>query len=203
MSYWAIWLVIVILLAIMEAATINLVSIWFIASGIVSLFVSLFCDSFFIQFGVFVILGIFLLILTRPMLSKMVNGKKATTNLDRIIGMEGIVTSKIKKNVIGEVKVDGKLWSAISTNTIEEGSIVKVVSMESVKLVVEKVVSIEEKAETESMEKKATAKTTASKKSSPKKSASSKKSATSKKTTTRKTTTSKKTNGSKKKESEK
>ena len=42
MSYWVMWLVIVILLTIIEASTVNLVSIWFIASGIVSLFVSLF-----------------------------------------------------------------------------------------------------------------------------------------------------------------
>jgi len=138
MSYWAIWLVIVILLAIMEAATVNLVSVWFIASGIVSLFLSLFVESFFIQFGVFVILGIILLLLTRPMLLKMIENKEHKTNLDRIIGMEGIVTSKIQKNITGEVKVDGKLWSAISNTTIEEGSTVKIISIESVKLVVEK-----------------------------------------------------------------
>ena len=101
MSYWAIWLVIVILLAIMEAATVNLVSVWFIASGIVSLFLSLFVESFFIQFGVFVILGIILLLLTRPMLLKMIENKEHKTNLDRIIGMEGIVTSKIQKNIKG------------------------------------------------------------------------------------------------------
>lgn len=147
MSYWAIWLVIVILLTIMEAATVNLVSIWFIASGIVSLFVSLFLDSFFVQFGIFVLLGIVLLFLTRPMLLKMIESKDHKTNLDRIIGMEGIVTFQIKKNVIGEVKVDGKLWSAISDTTISEGSQVKVVAIESVKLVVEKIETEEEKKE--------------------------------------------------------
>jgi len=170
MEYWAIWLVIVILLAIIEAGTVNLVSVWFIVSGIVSLLVSLVSDSFFLQFGIFVILGIILMILTRPMLNKMIQNKNEKTNLERIIGMEGIVTQKISKNKIGEVKVDGKLWSAISDKTINVDSIVKVNSMESVKLVVEEVkpeVEIEEE-KTESVvveeKPKTTKKTTAPKK---------------------------------------
>lgn len=188
MSYWAIWLVIVILLAVIEAATVNLVSVWFIASGIVSLFVSLICESFFIQFGIFVLLGIFLLILTRPMLLKMIKNKEHKTNLERIIGMEGIVTSPIKKNVVGEVKVDGKLWSAIANSAIKEGSTVKVRAIESVKLVVEKVVD-----ETQEIKK-----TTTTKK---KPASTSKKKTTS--TANKATSSKKKTATQKKKESEK
>ncbi len=195
MDYWAIWLIVVLLLIVIEAATVNLVSVWFIASGIISLFVSLFCDSFFIQFGIFVVLGIFLLLLTRPILTKMLAQKETKTNLERIIGMEGVVTSKISKNVVGEVKVDGKLWSAIATTAIKEGAIVKACAIEGVKLVVEKV---EEEKEDSSKQKKSTTKkkstSTAKKKTS----------STSSKTTTKKktTTTSKKGNVNKKKESE-
>ena len=60
------------LLAILEVVTINLVSIWFIISAIVSLFLSFAIDSFYIQFAVFVGLGIILLLLTRPYLVKKV-----------------------------------------------------------------------------------------------------------------------------------
>ena len=52
--------------------------------------------------------------------------------------MKGIVTEDIKKNKSGEVKVDGKLWTAIADKEIKKDSIIKVLSIESVKLKVEK-----------------------------------------------------------------
>ena len=139
MSYWVMWLVVVVLLAIIEASTVNLVSIWFVISGLVALIVSLFTEAFYIQFGVFVLLGIILLVITKPAMNKMLKEKETKLNLERIIGMEGIVTEKIEKNKIGEVKVDGKLWSAVSDVKIPVNSVVKAVSIEGVKLVVEKV----------------------------------------------------------------
>ena len=66
MEYWVMWLVIVILLTIIEFATVNLVSIWFVISGILSLITSIFTDNFLIQFGVFVLGGILLLLMTKP-----------------------------------------------------------------------------------------------------------------------------------------
>ncbi len=182
MSYWTIWLIIVILLAVIEACTVNLVSIWFVGSGIISLFVSLFNDSFFLQFGIFVGCGILFLILTKPALDKMIKEKNEKTNLERIIGMNGVVTQEIKKNEVGEVKVDGKLWSAIASKKITEGTLVVVKSIESVKLVVEKV---EEEKEQEPKEKKPAPKK--------KTTTSTKKKTSSKKSTTKTTTTKKKT----------
>ena len=63
------------------------------------------------------------------------------TNLDRVIGMEAIVTVEIKKNNPGEVKVDGKKWTAISNKKIKVGTTVKVLEIEGVKLKVEEVKS--------------------------------------------------------------
>lgn len=137
MSY--IWLGVVILLTLVECMTVGLTTIWFVVSGIVALLVSLTVDNFMLQFGIFVILGIFLLITTRPLLLKFIKPKQEKTNFDRIIGMEGVVTEKITKNTVGEVKVDGKKWSAISTKKIEKDSIVQIISIEGTKLKVEKV----------------------------------------------------------------
>ncbi len=133
-----IWLIIIIFLIILELMTVNLVSIWFIASGIVSLIVSLFFDNFFLEFAIFVILGLILLIKTKTILEKYLNSKKEATNLDRVIGMNAIVTSDIKKNSVGEVKVDGKKWSAISNNDYKIGDEVEVLKITGVKLVVGK-----------------------------------------------------------------
>lgn len=133
------WVAIVILLAIAEAITINIVTIWYVASGLITIILCFFTDNFLIQFGVFAILGTILLITTRPILKKFIKTKTVKTNFDRIIGMEGIVTEEIKKKQIGEIKVDGKRWSAISDKKISVGKTVKVLSIDSVKLKVEEV----------------------------------------------------------------
>ena len=132
------WLALIIFLGIVEVATVNSTTIWFVISGLISLFLSFFVDEFIIQFGVFVILGIILLITTRKWLIKVLTPSKVSTNFDRIIGMTGIVTEKIEKNSLGEVKVDGKKWTAVSDKTIEVDSIVKVLEIDGVKLKVRK-----------------------------------------------------------------
>lgn len=139
MQHYIIWLAIVILLTILEISTVNLVSVWFIVSALISLVLSFFVNSVFIEFLVFVVLGIILLILTKPLIKKyLLNNKNTSTNLDRVIGMTGIVTEDITKNEIGEVKVDGKRWSAISSEIILKGSYVIIDEISGVKLVVRK-----------------------------------------------------------------
>ena len=78
------------------------------------------------------------MLLTRPYLVKKLSKKKVSTNLDRVIGMEGIVTEEITKFKIGEVKVDGKKWSAIANEKIKVGEEVTVDSIDGVKLIVRK-----------------------------------------------------------------
>lgn len=138
MEYWIIWLLVVFLLSFIEVITVNLITIWFVASSIVALVVSFFVDSFTIQFLVFGILGIFLLLATRKSLKKIFDAEQVPTNADRVIGMTGIVTEEIKKNTVGEVKVDGKKWSAISDATIKVDEEVSIEKIDGVKLVVKK-----------------------------------------------------------------
>ena len=136
---WYLWLGIVILLTIVEVMTSGLVTIWFVISGIVALLLSFIIDNFVIQFSVFVVLGIFLLVKTRSILEKKLITVKQKTNLDRIVGMTGIVTDDIDKNCIGEVKVDGKYWSAIAEEYIPKESVVKILEINGVKVKVKKV----------------------------------------------------------------
>ena len=135
---WIFWLVLVIILSFVEVATVNLVSIWFVASGIVAMILSFFIEDIAIVSTIFAILGIVLLIITRPIVNKLKSKDNVKTNLDRIIGEDAIVTQDIVKNEVGEVKVDGKRWSAISKNTCLKGDIVKILRIDGVKLVVEK-----------------------------------------------------------------
>lgn len=133
-----VWLVLAIVLGLIEAFTVNLVSIWFVISSILAMVVSMFTDNLYIQIGVFVIVGILLMPLSKKIYNK-IKKNNVSTNLDRIIGMTGVVTEDINKDTIGEVKVDGKRWSAYSNDNINKGEVVKVVKINSVKLYVERI----------------------------------------------------------------
>lgn len=135
---WIFWLVLVIVLSFVEIATVSLVSIWFVASGIVAMILSFFIEDTAIITTIFILLGIFLLVISRPIVNKLRSKDNEKTNLDRIIGESAIVTEDIKKNVIGEVKVDGKRWSAVSKEKCLKGDTVKVLKIDGVKLIVEK-----------------------------------------------------------------
>lgn len=132
------WLLIIILLTIVELATVNFVTIWFVASGLISLILSFFTDNFLLQVGVFTILGIILLLITRPLVNKLLKKDNIPTNTDRIIGMQGIITEDISPTNYGEVKVDGKRWTAMSNEELPIGSIVKILKIDGVKLEVKK-----------------------------------------------------------------
>ena len=53
--------------------------------------------------------------------------------------MKGVVTETITNNNVGEVKVDGKKWSAISTKKITTGSKVEILAIDGVKLKVKEI----------------------------------------------------------------
>ena len=132
-----VWLAITVVLAIIEMSTVNLVSIWFVISGILAMITSLFTSNIVIQLAIFVLGGTLLLILTKDAIKKILP-VKTKTNIDRIIGMKGIVTEKITKKTPGEVKVDGKRWTAISDETINTDETVEILEINSTKLKVKR-----------------------------------------------------------------
>ena len=134
-----VWLIIVILLTLVEVMTINLTTIWFVISGLVALCISFITDVFLIQFACFVLLGIFLLIVSKPLVKKILSKKNEKTNFDRIINMTGIVTKDFDELNHGEVKVDGKVWSAYADELFKEKDKVIVLEINSSKIKVGKV----------------------------------------------------------------
>ena len=131
------WLGIFIVLVVIEALTIGLVSIWFAVGALGSAFVSLVTDDIFIQLMVFVCISVVMLLCTKRIVSKVKIKRIVPTNLDRIIGFTGEVTEKIT-NHSGEVKVDGKRWSAVAESEIDVGSKVEILAIDGVKLCVRK-----------------------------------------------------------------
>lgn len=133
------WMIIFILLILLELGTVNLVSIWFALGSLAAFVLSFFIDNITIQIALFVGVSFISLLLTRGFVEKICGNKIIPTNLDRVIGQIGIVTEEITKLEPGEVKVDGKRWSAVSNKKIKVGSKVEILSIDGVKLNVKEV----------------------------------------------------------------
>jgi len=128
-----------VLLIIIEAATMGLTTIWFAAGALFAFLVSLTHVHPLIQFGVFLLSSIILLYYTRPLAKKYLKVGSHATNVDSFIGREGIVTKTIEKYNTGQVKVWGQIWTAVSENgeVIPQNSRIRVKAVEGVKLIVE------------------------------------------------------------------
>lgn len=139
---YLIWLGVLIICIVLEAATLGLTTIWFAFGALASLLVSLFGGGIIAQILVFIIVSICLLYFTRPIALKVLKIGHAKTNYESIIGKVGIVIEDIDNlSAKGQVKVEGQIWSCRSLhgNSIEKDMKVKVMEVKGVKLIVEKV----------------------------------------------------------------
>ncbi len=134
-----IWIIIFLILLFIELVTINLVSIWFAIGSLGAYLTTYFTDNITIQVIVFIIVSIISLLITKPVVKKIRNRSIEATNLDRVIGQEGVVTKEISKNTFGEVNIKGSIWTATSKEKIKKGAQVKVLKIDGVKLLVEQV----------------------------------------------------------------
>ncbi|MBN2268094.1 MAG: NfeD family protein [Acholeplasmataceae bacterium] len=133
------WLGIFVIALLIEFITADMVSIWFSIAAIPSFILALLSVQPVVQIMVFVVFAIVLLVLTRPVVMKYFKTNEIKTNVDAIIGSIGTCTEKIVINEIGHVKIKNQIWSAISNQTIEIDDHVRVLDVEGVKLVVEKI----------------------------------------------------------------
>lgn len=132
------WILLCTILVVVEFITINLVTIWFAIGALFAFLTSLLIDNTVIQVVIFFLVSILSLIFTRPIVKKYLVPKTIKTNYDKVIGMTGIVTSNINEDEYGEVKVDGKHWTAKANEEIKKGSKVEILSIEGVKLIVKR-----------------------------------------------------------------
>lgn len=134
------WLVSMISLFIVEAVTVNLVTIWFAFGALAALIVSLAKGPIWLQIILFIVVTILTLIPTRALAKKYFNkSKHQATNADMVIGQPCTVTQDINNlDGTGAVKCLGKEWSARSENgeNFPVGTIVTAVKIEGVKLIV-------------------------------------------------------------------
>lgn len=138
-TMYIIWAVAIIFFAVAEGLTTQLVSIWFVIGSIAGL-ISAFCKApISIQVGIFVAVSIIALVTTRPIAKKRLTPNVEPTNADRCVGQDAVVIEEINNiESLGQAKVDGKIWTARSSNgdIIPKDTIVIVEKIEGVKLIV-------------------------------------------------------------------
>ena len=138
-SMAVIWLSLAVIFLIIEAITVGLATIWFAAGSFVALLLSLLDLPIWIQVLVFLIVSLCLLIFTRKIFVEKLKAGSEKTNVDALIGEEGLVTGKIAAFSTGQVKINGQIWTAVgrtSDEVIEEGVLIQVIAIEGVKLIV-------------------------------------------------------------------
>ena len=134
-----VWVVIMVVFLVVEAATAGLTCIWFAIGALAALIAALFGAPIWLQLVWFFVVSVVTLYFTRPLVLKYVNSRSQPTNADMVIGKEALVTDAIDNvESAGAVAVGGKVWTARSENgePIEVGSIVTVLRIEGVKLIV-------------------------------------------------------------------
>ena len=143
------WLISMIVLFIVEAATVNLVTIWFAVGALGALITSLLGGELWLQIVIFILVTVITLIPTRKLAKKYFSkSHHQPTNSDIVIGKDCVVTEDIDNLLsAGAVKCMGKEWTARSENgeKIAAGETVTAVAIEGVKLIVRSKVSVAEK----------------------------------------------------------
>ena len=141
MEYIAIlWLVLMVGFLIVEASTVTMVSAWFAGGALVALILSLLKVELWVQIVVFLAVSCGLLAALRPLVRKFITPKLVKTNVDSIIGSTGVVSCRIDNlQAQGQVKLGAMEWTArsVSGESIEQGTLVRVVRIEGVKAMVE------------------------------------------------------------------
>ncbi|NLO93441.1 MAG: NfeD family protein [Clostridiaceae bacterium] len=136
--YPYLWLILIVILILIEAATVSLTTIWLAGGALFALFFSMLSLPLYAQITVFLLISIILIIFTRPVAIKHLKIGKYKTNADLLIGQTGIVLKDIFEHKTGQVKVKGQIWTAVaeSEDFIAADTEVVVKAIEGVKLVV-------------------------------------------------------------------
>lgn len=133
------WLGLCAVLVLVEAATPQLVSIWFALGAAVTACVSLFGVPLPVQLCVFVFVSCLALLASRPFAARVLTKRRVKTNADAVVGTRGVVTEDVDNlREAGRVLVGGLSWSARSEDgsPIPKDAAVCVLRIDGVKLIV-------------------------------------------------------------------
>ena len=137
------WLLAAIGFVVLEAMTLNLVSIWFAVGSAAALLSCLVTGSFRVQAVVFIAVSAVCLLAFKP-LAKRLHKQPTPTNGDRALGREARVLTPVSAQQTGRVRLDGVDWSARCAtpgDTLTPGQACRVTEIHSTLLIVEPILT--------------------------------------------------------------
>ncbi len=139
--FW-VWLGVIIVTAIVEFATMEVVSIWFTFGAVIPFILAATGALNWIwQVVIFVVLSAIMIVALRSVTKKfLLRNSNEKTNVDSLIGQKVRMLSRTDFETVGSVKINDVVWSAIgfSQQVIEKDEIVTILSVQGNKLVVKK-----------------------------------------------------------------
>ncbi len=135
------WLAFAVAMLGVEAATVNLTTIWFAGGAVAAFLAALLHMKLAAQIAIFVLVSAALLACVRPLLRRRAARRPAATNADRLIGRLAVVSEPVDNlRATGALRVDGVEWTARAAGdeVIAEGETVRILEIRGVKAVVER-----------------------------------------------------------------
>lgn len=141
-GYIILWAALFVVFVVVELFTVQLISVWFAVSSLVTLITAALKIPFWAQLLVFVVVSGVLLALTRSIGARILKGGAIPTNSELDVGKTAKVIEKISISAgTGRATLNGVDWKAVSQGgeDIEVGETVLVKQIDSAKLIVERI----------------------------------------------------------------
>lgn len=128
------WAIVTVTMAILEIIIPGLVTIWFACAGLVLVLISEMIKNSTVEFFIFAVTALLLVIFTRPALKRWIEVRKKAYEGE---GSETVIEN-ITKDGKYEVKFKGVLWTAISPYIFVKGEKVIIDGFEGNKIILRK-----------------------------------------------------------------
>ena len=137
------WLILLACFLVVEAITVGLTTIWFAGGALVAAIASGLGAGILIQWVLFLVISLVLLIFTRPLAVRYMNKGVPKTNVNSLIGERAVVIQKINNlEQSGQVRINDIEWTARTADDGEEiptGAVVEIEEIRGVKLIVKEI----------------------------------------------------------------
>lgn len=133
-----IWIFVAVIFIILELITATFFLVWFGVGSLVAAVLNYFGFDIYVQFSAFAIVSVILILSTRKFANRITPDSSKKTTAERLIGKTAKVARQIDDNTY-VVNVSGEEWSAHTNDSVNVGEDVKVVGINSIILIIEKI----------------------------------------------------------------
>jgi len=136
--FW-IWMAAAVVFLIIELLTPTLLMVNFAVGAFVAgVYAQFVPESYYWQFGIFAVVSIVCIPLTRRFAARISKPEPEKANVDRMIGRIALVEQAIDPDVGGKVKFEGEIWVAGADEKIETNAKVRIVGVSGTRVKVER-----------------------------------------------------------------